>query len=163
MVPVKVSSCKKQRLAWLIVQKGAFMKWVLVNSQICCKAWNTVLRLSFEEQCPNLGQNQSDKKATNTATTHRSSLSEGHLLFRSVTLGPLAGSVVRKWKRKWVFCVFNIKSLRLSTWVTVWHLGKAKLTCLCFWRKKLCSQWFQLVSSSRKLPNYFLERMLKSS
>lgn len=59
------------------------------------------LEYSLETQLPgtvskSLPQNRSDKEATNTATKHRSSLSEGHFLFRNVTLGPLAGSVVRK-------------------------------------------------------------------
>lgn len=101
------------------------MKWVLVNSQICCKAWN-----SLETQLPRtvskpVSQNQSDKEATNTASPkHRLSLSEGHILFRSVTLGPIAGSVVRKWKRKKVsFLYFERLSHSLASWQSQTHLS----------------------------------------
>lgn len=45
-------------------------------------------------------ENLSDKETTSTTTKHKQSLSGGDLLFRNVTLRPVSGSAVRKWKRK---------------------------------------------------------------
>lgn len=133
-----------------------FINWLLVNSHVC---WTEEqgLRLSSREQCPD-----QVRKNTNTAAKYKHSLSGDHFHVRNLTLSPTVGNRRKIEKKEKQLHVFWCQSLGFSIWVTVWHLGRAKVTCLCFWRKEL----YRTISSSFCLqagnfPNISLKRCSK--